>query len=387
MKFQMTKEQSLVCKCMRHESYLDKNSIQELYFDLDDAALFKEAFANGVESIVGRALIVSVGESSIPDHWKDSYSIIESKISSYMRELDKAADILAQADVKMAALKNSGITRGLYSEWGSCPMGDLDVLVSPDDFIKAHQALTNAGYQLKFRSVHEEDTFQAAVAGGGAEYSVTLDDGSHLWFELQFRPIAGRWIQESQEPKADDLIDRATPARASNVLILSPEDNLIQVCLHTAKHSFVRAPGFRLHTDVDRVVSSQKVNWESVIQQVSALHIKTPVYISLAMAKSLLQTPIPNHVLEALSPGKLKIRIISKWLEQVGIFYPDDKKWNRLTFILFVCLLFDSPKQLIEGTIPSVGRLKTKYGFNNGIAAPVYFLKYIFDLLFKRSLS
>ena len=43
--------------------------------------------------------------------------------------------------------------------------------------------------------------------------------------------------------------------------ILSPEDNLLQVALHTAKHSYVRAPGFRLHSDVDRIVCFQEINW------------------------------------------------------------------------------------------------------------------------------
>ena len=28
---------------------------------------------------------------------------------------------------------------------------------------------------------------------------------------------------------------------------LNPEWNSVQVCLHTAKHSYTQAPGFRLH--------------------------------------------------------------------------------------------------------------------------------------------
>ena len=51
----------------------------------------------------------------------------------------------------------------------------------------------------------------------------------------------------------DDLIDRSQQIEGTSLRILSPEDNLLQVCLHTAKHSYVRSPGFRLHLDVDQL--------------------------------------------------------------------------------------------------------------------------------------
>ena len=82
-----------------------------------------------------------------------------------------------------------------------------------------------------------------------------------MWVELQWRPVAGRWIREDQEPNADDLINRSLPITGTNVRLLAPEDNLLQVCLHTAKHSYMRAIGFRLHTDVDRIVNYQNINW------------------------------------------------------------------------------------------------------------------------------
>ena len=112
---------------------------------------------------------------------------------------------------KLLALKMVGSQKGLYPYPGSCPMGDVDVLVSKTIFRRAHMILTDAGYELKFRSPLEEDNIEAAEHGGGAEYSVKLDNGEHLWFELQWRPVAGRWIQPDQEPQVDDLIKRSKP--------------------------------------------------------------------------------------------------------------------------------------------------------------------------------
>ena len=62
---------------------------------------------------------------------------------------------------------------------------------------------------------------------------------------------------------------------------------MLQVALHTAKHSYVRAPGFRLHVDVDRIVSTQNIDWKIFENMVCKLRVKTAVYISLAMLRNL----------------------------------------------------------------------------------------------------
>lgn len=384
MNFNLTAEQSLMCLCMRHHQFLEHDEIKIKYDVIDDGALFAECERNRVQMIVGHALIQVFGEKNIPEHWVEAYTSTSNVISKYMTELDKVATLLKQQDIAMIALKNSGITRGLYGAWGSCPMGDLDVLVDSRRFEEAHKALLGAGYKLKFRSQYEEDSYEAALAGGGAEYSVLLDTGEHLWFELQWRPIAGRWIQESQEPKASDLLGRSKSISGTDVRLLSPEDNLIQVCLHTAKHSFVRAPGFRLHTDVDRIVAVEQLDWGVFVMRVNDLKVKTPTYLSLIMAAKLIGTPIPEHVLDELAPNSLKVKIILSWIERVGVFYPDDKKWGRLSFVVFVALLFDTPAQLVEGLFPTTTRLKRKYGFQSTFLTPYFFGRYVFELLLKR---
>ena len=87
-----------------------------------------------------------------------------------MSELNKVADILATQDIPLLALKNSGITMGMYPYFGSCPMGDVDVLVRKSQFREAHHLLVKNGYKLKFRYEFEDDNIEAAERSGGAEY-------------------------------------------------------------------------------------------------------------------------------------------------------------------------------------------------------------------------
>jgi hypothetical protein len=385
LKFKLNPEQEILCLCIRHCDFLEKDRIKHLYESIDDESLFLQARLNGVASIVGHALYISLGSDKVPPHWLKEYNKVSERISSYMTELENVAELLDKNNIQLLALKNSGITKGLYPYHGSCPMGDLDVLVSKKVFRDAHTILTDAGYKLKFRSPFEKANIEAAEHAGGAEYSITLDSGEHLWFELQWRPVAGRWIQPNQEPKVDDLIKRSKRIVNSKVRLLSPEDNLLQVALHTAKHSFVRAPGFRLHTDVDRIISVEDIEWVTFTSRVCKLKTKTAVYFSLEMARTLVGTKVPEDVVNALKPNTFKVKLMNAWLEKVGIFEPDEPKWSRLGYIVFVSLLYDDFSDLFKSIFLSKSKLKKHYNFSNSLLLPYYHCKRILDLLAKRS--
>src|SRR5690606_34947470 len=138
-----------------------------------------------------------------------------------------------------------------------------------------------AGYQLASRSIVEPADLERGLASGGTEY-VRHIGGHEVWIELQWRPVAGRWIRRDQEPAAAELLARSVAIPGTAARLLSPEDNMIQVALHTAKHSYVRAPGLRLHTDVDRLARLAAPDWDRVAAMVEALQTTTAVYLSLA---------------------------------------------------------------------------------------------------------
>ena len=120
LKFNLTPAQQMLCLCIRHCDYLEKDKIKKLYDAIGDEVLFSQAKLNGVSSITGHALSVVFGEENLPSHWVEEYSEINERTSSYMNELEKVAWLLAENDIQLVALKNSGITLGLYPYCGSC---------------------------------------------------------------------------------------------------------------------------------------------------------------------------------------------------------------------------------------------------------------------------
>lgn len=386
LKLNLSLEEQFLVGVLVHRNFLDCAKIKRIYEQIGDAKLFAICEHNKITSIGADALRKCIGEN-IPRHWIEAYNVMDSRIKSYMAELDRAAILLAKHDISLLALKNSGITRGLYQFDGACPMGDLDVLVSKADFRKAHEVLSNHGYQMKFRSPLEEESLDKAEQGGGAEYKVKLPNGDFLWFELQWRPVAGRWITPEQEPKAEDLVNRSISIPGSSVRLLSPEDNLLQVSLHTAKHSYVRAPGFRLHTDVDRIVRSSDIDWTLFIARVKSLKVKTAVFFSLVLAKEMLDTPVPNEVIEQLAPKPWKVKLMSGWLQKVGLFDPDEKKWGRFGYVIFVALLYDSLSLLLGSVIPKRESIESKYNVRSPILLPYYYVLRLVNVLTKHTLN
>lgn len=375
-----------LCYSIRDINRIDSSMLYSLYEALDDSALYATAKKNGVADIVAHALIHHSPEGfNLPQHWSVAYSDTGKMIDQYMDELDRIARYFFNQSIPLVALKNSGITRGLYPYYSASPMGDLDLLVVPDDFHRAHQILLDIGYTFEFRNKYELASIKSAFQGGGSEYRITLESGLQLWVELQWRPVAGRWIQPIQEPRAAELLAASLPIEGTHANILSPEDNLLQVCLHTAKHSFVRSPGFRLHTDVERISSRTDINWKVFLAKVNSLNVRTPVYFSLALAKNLLDTELPDEVLDNLRPKSWKFRLIGYWLNKKGIFNPDEKKWSNIGFILFTAMLYDSGRDLLRAIFPSISDIREKNPDVSVFLIPFFYIKRVLSLTFRRT--
>ena len=265
------------------------------------------------------------------------------------------------------------------------PSGDVDLLVRPSDFRRAHAILVADGFNFEFRSDLEEATVEEPSRSGGAEYWKILPGGDKLWLELQWRPVAGRWIRPDQEPAADELMARSIPINGTNLRLLSPEDNLLQVSLHTAKHTYVRAPGFRLHTDVDRIARRQPINWDLFVERVKRLRVKTAVFFSLAIPADIFSTPIPPAVLAQLRPASWKVALMARWIVHAGIFNPHERKFSKLGYIIFNALLYDEVSGFIRGVLPRPDTLRQRYGFKSSILLPWYYARRILELVTRRA--
>ena len=357
--------------------------VSDLWSSINEEKLYKYALKDEVSSHL--AFVLKSTDLKYKACWDQDFQKIDSRITILMDTLEEVASKLKEYSIEIVALKNAGIAKGLYINNACSPMGDLDLLVRTNDFRKAHEViLDELGFIFTFRSEFEVEDLDDAFRGGGTEYYKIID-GHKVWLELQWRPIAGRWIQPHNEPNGDELMSNSISIKNSSVKILAPEDNLLQVALHTAKHSYVRAPGFRLHSDVDRVIRFQQIDWSHFENIVLKLKLKTAVYFSLFFAKNLLGTPIPKEVLKKLRPTWYREIIIRHYIKNAGIYNQENKKFTKFGYIIFNLALYDTVSENLKAIFPPFDSLKIKYPITKKSQLPYFYILRFKDLLLKRA--
>lgn len=316
----------------------------------------------------------------LPKNVLNEYQKEKERLTFLKDKGSEIAQVLYDNNISLVILKNGGIMTDMMSDPAACPMEDIDSLVKKEDFLKAHEILVNNAFVFKFRSEFEAEKLDQAYCDGSTEYYFLMPSGDKMWFELSHRAIAGRWIRPDKEPDTDSLFERIYFAEGTKVGILSPEDNLLQVCIHTAKHSYVRSPGLRLHLDVERIVSHKTIDWKVFVERVKEAHVKTSTYFSLIIPKRLFGTEIPDWVLEELRPKKRKEKKITKLLTKAGLLYPKKRKFTKFQFLRFQTSLYDGKKDAWRVIYPSWRWYKEKYQIKCPLLLPFYIVCRIFDL-------
>ena len=90
-----------------------------------------------------------------------------------------------------------------------------------------------------------------------------------------------------------------------------------------------------------------------------------------------------ERIIKRLNFSPIKHLFIQYWLKRVGLFSPEAKKWNKVGYILFNVILFDSFKDFLKAIFPHKRTITKNYSKNKFVF--LIYIKRIFDLIFKRS--
>ena len=308
----------------------------------------------------------------IPDEWEKAFLLEKRRLDFLKKTAIQVCQLMSDHGIPMVILKNGGIMIDMIPETIKCPMEDIDSLIKKTDFYQAHKLLIENGFTFKFRSEYEAEKLEEAYRDGSTEYFITMPTGEKIWFELAWRAVAGRWIRPDLEPDTDGFIGRSHTVGDTQVRVLSPEDNLLQVCIHTAKHSYVRAPGMRLHMDVDRIVTHTDIDWELFLKKVMEAHVCTSTYLSL-------HTQIPQWVLDELRPKNMKK--LMKLLSEAELPHPHGKKFSKMKFLLFQTALYDNKSDMMQVIFPGRQWMEERYNCDSVIQLMTCTVIRVLDLI------
>lgn len=278
------------------------------------------------------------------------------------RLLDAAAAVMDRAGVPHAAIEAGGVLAATELPARAYCSGDLDLIVAPPDLRAVERALEAEGFDVAERDgrVHTERI----------ECRRVDPDGTELWLEVATRPFTRTFAPLALEDRLACWLSRARPSVCRPALqVLAPADLLCQVAVHTSLHSWVRAPGLRLHVDTARVVADTELSWDAVLDEVGRLGGAVRVWLSLVLARDLLGAEVPQRVLEALAPGRVRQRSARALLDRQGLLADGRPKLPRAEAIALDVLVSDErPWGWARGVLwPERAWLSERYG-----AAPTW---------------
>jgi hypothetical protein len=221
------------------------------------------------------------------DALRSRYQDNARKALCFAAELVRIVGHLESAGIKALTYKGPVLAKILYGEVTHRQFSDLDILVLPADVPNAKAVLLDLGYKTEIElAPHLEKSFIES----GYEHSFRSHQGSTL-VELQWR-IMPRFY--SIDFDVADFFQRADEINCGGRLIrtLRPEDLLLVLCAHAAKHVWVQLSWL---CDIAQLANSPQLDWHAIQDEAKHLGIERIVNLNLLLACKLLGTLLPEY--------------------------------------------------------------------------------------------
>lgn len=253
----------------------------------------------------------AVGPNAVP---ADTLACLRARFAENARwnvyltaELIEVLQLLQSHGVPAIAYKGPVLAAVAFGNLALRQFRDLDLLVRQADVPKARDLLVARGYQPRFdiRGARE-----AAFLRYQCEH-IFLHPRDDVMIEIHWR-IAERYFLP--EFDVEGLWERARPIELSGreILTCSPEDLLLILCLHGAKHHWYQ---LSLIGDLAHLVETHPdLRWDRARARARARGGERMLLTGLSLATSLLGARLPLEVAPALEADRA-VHSLTAWIQ------------------------------------------------------------------------
>ncbi len=215
------------------------------------------------------------------------------KISGQSRRVLKA---LNTAGIPTIARKGIVLANSIYESIGLREMSDFDLLVPQEKLAEAFEIITGMGYKPA------QPFYLDSLIRSGKHIPCCIKKG-HVNIDIHWN-ITSPNMSYSIDPR--ELLEKAVPVQILDydTLMLSPEDLLLHLCLHTSyQHQFDF--GLRPFCDIAEVIHHFKttLDWHIVTEKAKQRKWARGVYLALVIALEFAGAEVPKDILERLHPA------------------------------------------------------------------------------------
>jgi len=203
-------------------------------------------------------------------------------------EMLRIASHLEDSGIQVVPYKGPLLAEHAYGDVALRNFGDLDFLIAPSRYVDAKHALAELGYQ-------PAEELSQAVEAFWRRYGYERSFGSH----------AGKYLVELQwglfphffaiDLRVEKLLERSrfSSVGGKPVRDLSAEDTLMVLCLHAAKHLWLRLIWL---CDISQTVRTKPIDYPLLLSRAAELGITRFVTVSFWLANRLLNSEVPQEV-------------------------------------------------------------------------------------------
>ena len=208
------------------------------------------------------------------------------------RELIRLLGLLEKNGISAIPWKGPVLAAMAYGNVALRQFGDLDILVRQDDAMRGKDLLFSAGYRLQY-----EGSAESAVAFHSARkvYELIREDG-RVVVELHWA-ITSQTFPFRLDPASLWENIATISLEGAPVHNLSPEDLLLVLCVHGAKHHWGKLMWISDIAEVLRTYSN-KIDWKRLTQRADGLGGARMLFLGLLLAQDLLGAKLPSEFLQ-----------------------------------------------------------------------------------------
>lgn len=290
-------EMALLCHCARTALRAeDVEQIRELTQDgIDWAHLNELAEIHRVSPLLFRSLacldFARVSEETM-GRLRERFTRNALRNLLLAAALTEIVSLCEAHGIVAVPFKGPTLAASVYGDLALRDFIDLDILVYPQDLVRAGDLMLALGYEAL-----EPESGQHPLVD------------NNLWHELKFWRSHGQvlvelhtclrahWqLPDSLALDLSKLSPRLKTMRmgGKTLYTLAPEDLLLMLCVHGTCHHWSRLSWI---VDVAETVSAeQEIDWEMFLEHARRLGVRRIVYLALRLAEGLLGANLPEKV-------------------------------------------------------------------------------------------
>ena len=226
---------------------------------------------------------------AIFDRLRDHFRAISLRNLFLAGELIRLLKAFEEHGIPAVPYKGPALAAAAYGNLALREFHDLDILVHRRDVPKAKEVLASVGYEARYRLTPAQE---AAFLQHQREHPFRRNDGKSV-VELHWE-IAERHFFPLDTECLWERLGRV-PLVGKTIPNLSPEDMLLILCVHGARHVWERLEWI---CDVAELVraSREDLRWERLVVQARTLGSERILLLGLLLASDLLGAALPERV-------------------------------------------------------------------------------------------